>query len=87
MSQKVNFQVGTKFIYLGNSFPKEYGRTQEVLHILNIDGGISIRSKFLDNDFIHIFELGKYKNSYSFHCYPLDTVLDNGIPMFWDDFE
>lgn len=87
MSQKVNFEVGTKFKYLGNQFPREYDRIQEVLHILTIDGVPSIRSQFLDNGYIHIFNISTNKTSYSFYCYPLDVTLDNGIPMFWDEEE
>jgi hypothetical protein len=72
---------------MGNQFPKEYNRTQEVLHILTIDGEKSVRSKFLDNEYIQIFQLKNNKNSYSFYCYPLDVELDNGIPMFWDEID
>jgi hypothetical protein len=87
MKKEMEFKSGTKFKYMGVTFPKEYNRTQEVLHILKIDGVTSIRSKFLDNEYVHIFELGKNKNSYAFHCYPLDIELDNGIPMFWDEID
>ena len=87
MKRLVEFNPGTKFKYMGNSFSKEYNRTQEVLHILTIDGEKSVRSKFLDNEYIHIFELKNNKNSYSFFCYPLDVELDNGIPMFWDELD
>jgi hypothetical protein len=83
----VEFKPGTKFKYMGNQFPKEYNRTQEVLHILTIDGEKSVRSKFLDNEYIQIFQLKNNKNSYSFYCYPLDVELDNGIPMFWDEID
>ena len=83
--QKVDFKVGTKFKYLGKSFPKEYDRTQEVTHLLMIDGEFSIRSKFLDNDSIHIFQIRNNNGSYSNYCYPLNSTLDNGIPMFWDE--
>jgi hypothetical protein len=85
MIREMEFKPGTKFKYMGNAFPKEYNRTQEVLHILKIDGTISIRSKFLDNGYIHIFDLSKSKKTYSSYCYPLETELDNGIPMFWDE--
>ncbi len=83
----MEFKPGTKFKYMGNQFPKEYNRTQEVLHILTIDGEKSVRSKFLDNEYIQIFQLKNNKNSYSFYCYPLDVELDNGIPMFWDEID
>jgi hypothetical protein len=87
MKKLVEFKPGTKFKYMGNQFPKEYNRTQEVLHILTIDGEKSVRSKFLDNNYIQIFQLKNNKNSYSFYCYPLDVELDNGIPMFWDEID
>jgi hypothetical protein len=87
MKKLVEFKPGTKFKYMGNQFPKEYNRTQEVLHILTIDGEKSVRSKFLDNEYIQIFQLKNNKNSYSFYCYPLDVELDNGIPMFWDEID
>jgi hypothetical protein len=87
MKRLVEFKPGTKFKYMGNQFPKEYNRTQEVLHILTIDGEKSVRSKFLDNEYIQIFQLKNNKNSYSFYCYPLDVELDNGIPMFWDEID
>jgi hypothetical protein len=87
MKKLVEFKPGTKFKYMGNQFPKEYNRTQEVLHILTIDGEKSVRSKFLDNEYIQIFQLKNNKNSYSFYCYPLDVELDNGIPMFWDELD
>lgn len=90
MKKLVEFKVGTKFKYMGNSFPKEYNRVQEVLHIVKINGEDSVRAKFLDNEFIHIFDIGVSdgkKNTYSSYCYPLDIEFDNGVPMFWDDFE
>jgi hypothetical protein len=87
MKKLMEFKPGTKFKYMGNQFPKEYNRTQEVLHILTIDGEKSVRSKFLDNEYIQIFQLKNNKNSYSFYCYPLDVELDNGIPMFWDEID
>ena len=87
MKRLVEFKPGTKFKYMGNQFPREYNRTQEVLHILTIDGEKSVRSKFLDNEYIQIFQLKNNKNSYSFYCYPLDVELDNGIPMFWDEID
>jgi len=87
MKKLVEFKPGTKFKYMGNQFPKEYNRTQEVLHILTINGEKSVRSKFLDNEYIQIFQLKNNKNSYSFYCYPLDVELDNGIPMFWDEID
>jgi hypothetical protein len=82
--KKIEFKPGMKFKYMGSSFKDEHGRTQEVLHILTINGCPSIRSKFIDNGYIHIFELRNSKNHYSNHCYPLDIELDNGIPMFWE---
>lgn len=85
MSQIVEFKVGTKFIYLGKSFKDEYDRIQEVTHLLTIDGEPCVRSKFLDTELHHIFTLSNKKNSYSNFCYPLETKLDNGIPMFWDE--
>ena len=83
--KKVDFEVGVKFIYFGEVFPKERGRVQEVLHILTINGIKSIRAKFIDNQYVHIFEdRGYNKNHYSNFCYPIDIKLDNGIPMFWE---
>jgi hypothetical protein len=66
MKKEMEFKSGTKFKYMGVTFPKEYNRTQEVLHILKIDGETSVRSKFLDNEYIHIF----------------DTLLINYVPKF-----
>lgn len=83
----VDFKPGTKFKYLGDVFKNECNRTQEVIHILTIDGKPSVRSKFLDNNYIHIFEIRNNKTSYSTYCYPLDIKLDNGIPMFWDELD
>jgi hypothetical protein len=85
MKEITDFKPGTKFKYLGNRFKNEYDRTQEVIHILTIDGKPSVRSKFLDNGFINIFEVRNNRTSYSFHCHPINTKLDNGIPMFWDE--
>lgn len=87
MKRLVEFKVGTEFRYMGNFFPKEYNRTQRVLNILTIDGERSVRAKFLDNEYIHIFEIRDNKTSYSYHCFPLDIELDNGIPMFWDEMD
>jgi|LakMenE18May11ns_1017448.scaffolds.fasta_scaffold9925234_1 hypothetical protein len=87
MKEITDFKPGTKFKYLGNRFKNEYDRIQEVIHILTIGGEPSVRSKFLDNGFTHIFYFKNNKTSYSFHCYPLDVELSNGIPMFWDELD
>lgn len=83
--KEVDFKVGTKFKYMGIYFTKEYNRTQEVLQIVFINGEKSVRAKFLDNEYIHIFEISDKKNAYSSFCYPLDAELENGIPVFWDE--
>jgi hypothetical protein len=82
----MEFKKGVKFKYLGSYFISEYGRTQQVLNIVTVNGLQSVRSVFLDNEYVHIFEIW-YKDSYSKHCYPVDILLDNGIPLFWEEHE
>lgn len=81
------FVVGCKFVYMGNLFKEEYLREQEVLNILTINGNKSVRCKFLDNDYVHIFDLKDKENFYSYNCVRLDSKYDNGLPMFWETVE
>jgi hypothetical protein len=87
MSKIIEFKVGLKFKYIGNTFKKEINRTQEVLQLITMNGEPAVRAKFIDNDLINIFYIrnGYGKNTYSNFCVPLDVELPNGIPMFWDD--